>query len=380
MSDRPQVSIVIANFNYGRFVADAIRSALAQTYNRVEVIVVDDGSSDDSRAVIEGFAGRVLSIFKPNGGHGSAFNAGFSRSRGDVVLFLDSDDMLLPTAAEEAVRHFDDPGVVHVHWPLLKVDGAGNRTGEIVPSEPLPTGDIGDFVIANGPATWSVAPTSGNAWSRRLLEQIMPIPEAEFRQAAESYLFTLSPVYGHLAAVKEPQSLYRIHGTNYTLSPAAVQREEYLVRYGYRAEALRRHLRRARGVEADPAAWRRVAWLPRLDAALHDVQNTVPAGCSLVLADEDQWSVGGQIAGRPAVPLVERDGVYWGRPADDAQAVGELRRHLNNGSQYIVFGWPAFWWLEHYPALTQFLSSSARCLLRNDRVAIFAMPPLEAGA
>ena len=380
MNDRPLVSIVIANFNYGRFVADAVRSALAQTYPRVEVIVVDDGSTDGSRAVIEGFASRVITVFKPNGGHASAFNAGFARSRGEVVVFLDSDDMLLPTAVEEAVGRFEDPSVVHVHWPLLKVDGAGKRTGEVVPREPLPSGDMSDFVIANGPATWSVAPTSGNSWSRRLLERIMPIPEGEFRQAAESYLFTLSPIYGRLAVVEPPQSLYRIHGTNYTLSPASVQREEYLVRYGHRAEALRQHLHQVRGMDADVEAWRRVAWLPRLDAALHDVQSVVPPGSSLVLADEDQWGLGGQIEGRRAVPLVERDGVYWGRPAEDEQAVAELRRQISSGARYVVFGWPAFWWLEHYPALAQFLASSARCLLRNDRVAIFAMPPLEAGA
>ena len=76
---RPLVSIVIDNFNYARFVGAAIDSALAQSYAPVEVVVVDDGSTDHSREVISSYADRVSAIFKPNGGHASAFNAGVWR-------------------------------------------------------------------------------------------------------------------------------------------------------------------------------------------------------------------------------------------------------------------------------------------------------------
>ena len=374
MSPKPHVSIVIANYNYDRFVGDAIQSALRQTYPATEVIVVDDGSADNSRAIISGFGQRIIPVFKPNGGHASAFNAGFACSCGGVVLFLDSDDMLLPEAARRAVECFGSPSVVHVHWPLYRVDADGKRTGQIIPNNLLPEGDLSQFVIANGPATWNVSPTSGNAWSRRLLDRIMPIPETEFRQAAESYLFTLSPIYGWLAALTEPQSSYRFHGSNYTLKPASLKRKEYLERYDHRVRALQSHLRLTKGTEGDAEAWRRVAWSPRLDAALGDIDRTIPKGCSLVLADEDQWSTGGEVAGRRAVPLVERDGVYWGAPADDGQALAELQKHLRGGIQYVAVGWPAFWWLDHFQALTQFLTRHGQCLLSNDRVVVFAVP------
>ena len=74
----PRVSICIVNHNYGRFLAAAIDSALAQTWPDVEVVVVDDGSTDDSDEVIASYDGRVVAVHQANGGQGSAFNSGFA--------------------------------------------------------------------------------------------------------------------------------------------------------------------------------------------------------------------------------------------------------------------------------------------------------------
>src|SRR6188768_2225570 len=106
MPQPPLVSIVIDNYNYARFLRAAVDSALAQAYPRVEVVVVDDGSTDDSREVIARYGDRISAVFKPNGGQASAFNAGFAASHGDLVLFLDSDDVLLPSAVAAAADVF----------------------------------------------------------------------------------------------------------------------------------------------------------------------------------------------------------------------------------------------------------------------------------
>src|SRR5215207_9122886 len=105
------VSIVVNNYNYARFLGEAIDSALAQTHPDTEVVVVDDGSTDHSREVIAGYGDRVVPVSKENGGQASAFNAALPVTRGEVVLFLDADDQLLPTAVAAAVPPFDDPGV-----------------------------------------------------------------------------------------------------------------------------------------------------------------------------------------------------------------------------------------------------------------------------
>ena len=99
-------SVIVNNYNYGKFLPQAIDSALEQTYPRVEVIVVDDGSTDDSREIISRYDSRIRSVLKSNGGQASALNAGFTASHGDVVLFLDADDFLYPSAVANAVDLF----------------------------------------------------------------------------------------------------------------------------------------------------------------------------------------------------------------------------------------------------------------------------------
>jgi glycosyltransferase involved in cell wall biosynthesis len=100
------VSIVIDNYNYDRFVCAAIDSALSQSYQPVEVIVVDDGSTDQSRDLINRFGDQISTILQDNGGQASALNAGFARSQGEIVIFLDADDILLPHAVQTAVDAF----------------------------------------------------------------------------------------------------------------------------------------------------------------------------------------------------------------------------------------------------------------------------------
>lgn len=104
----PLVSIIISSYNYGRFLRQTIDSALAQTYPNVEVIVVDDGSNDDSPDIVRSYGGRITGILKMNGGQASSLNIGFAASHGDIVIFFDSDDFLRPHAAERVAAVYAD--------------------------------------------------------------------------------------------------------------------------------------------------------------------------------------------------------------------------------------------------------------------------------
>jgi glycosyltransferase involved in cell wall biosynthesis len=172
---RPLVSIIIDNFNYARFLRAAIDSAIAQTYAPVEVIVVDDGSTDNSRDVISSYGDRLSAILKTNGGHASAFNAGFRASRGSVVMFLDADDLLLPNAVEEVVRAWH-PGTAKAQFVLAHVDADGRALGGVVPYSPaqMPDGDIRASILDAG--GYVGVPTSGNAFARSLLDRLLPLP------------------------------------------------------------------------------------------------------------------------------------------------------------------------------------------------------------
>lgn len=110
MNTNPLVSLIIPNFNYGCFLAEAIESGLKQTYPHIEIIVIDDGSNDNSRLVIKSFAGRIRSYAKDNGGLSSARNAGIAKAQGEWLLFLDADDTLFPNAIEELVANSQAAG------------------------------------------------------------------------------------------------------------------------------------------------------------------------------------------------------------------------------------------------------------------------------
>jgi glycosyltransferase involved in cell wall biosynthesis len=91
-----RLSIIINNFNYGRFISTAIDSALAVDWPDKEVIVVDDGSTNDSRDIIARYADGIIPVLKENGGQCDAVNTGFVRATGEAVIILDSDDRLFP--------------------------------------------------------------------------------------------------------------------------------------------------------------------------------------------------------------------------------------------------------------------------------------------
>jgi len=115
MADLPLVSVVIPNYNYQRYLGKAIDSALGQGYPRLEVVVVDDGSTDGSRAVISAYDDRVRPCFQENCGLPAARNRGIERAEGKFLLFLDADDWLLPggvAALVEGFARFPEAGLV----------------------------------------------------------------------------------------------------------------------------------------------------------------------------------------------------------------------------------------------------------------------------
>lgn len=96
----PLVSIIIPTYNYGNFIAKAINSALSQTYPRVEIIVIDDGSTDDTKSVIQNFSS-VKYFYHDNKGLSASRNAGIDKSKGQFLVFLDADDWLETDALEK---------------------------------------------------------------------------------------------------------------------------------------------------------------------------------------------------------------------------------------------------------------------------------------
>jgi glycosyltransferase involved in cell wall biosynthesis len=105
-SDLPLASIIITSYNYEKFLPRAIDSALQQTYPVKEIIVVDDGSTDNSRHIINSYGDQIIPVFQKNKGRAFATNAGFFASQGEIIFFLDADDIFFPHKVETMVNYF----------------------------------------------------------------------------------------------------------------------------------------------------------------------------------------------------------------------------------------------------------------------------------
>jgi len=212
------VSIVINNYNYAEYLRDAIDSALNQTASPREVIVVDDGSTDDSRAIIRSYGNRIIPVFQENGGQRKAYNSGFRVASGELILFLDADDALDSTAVEEISRAWK-PGASKLHFPLRVAGAVGadanlSEAPAIVPQDRLPEGDLLPAMLSNG--YYLSAPGSGNVYSRQFLTEILPMSESS-KYCADTVTIFSAPFYGKILAIHHPLGIYRVHqGNGYT--------------------------------------------------------------------------------------------------------------------------------------------------------------------
>ncbi len=209
------VSVIITNYNYGHYLREAIDSALNQTYSPVEVIVIDDGSTDNSREAIASYKDKIIPVFKENGGQASAINAGFAISQGEIICSLDADDVWLPTKVEEVVKAASNyPNAVIFYHKVQNIDRSGKSLSPPWPPYKVIRGDISSKVARAG-SWWPWPPSTALSFTRTFLCQVMDIPEeGEFRFSAEPYLADLAPFLGEVAGIDRVLSLFRIHGAN----------------------------------------------------------------------------------------------------------------------------------------------------------------------
>jgi glycosyltransferase involved in cell wall biosynthesis len=228
MSDRPLVSILINNYNYGRFLGEAIDGALAQTYENVEVVVVDDGSKDNSREVIASYGGRIRGVLKENGGQASAFNAGIAASKGEIICLLDSDDIFLPDKVASIVRILDaNPQVGWCFDQVRKFDDGTKKRLPDAKTDECGLWDAREVTAAGKPPYISTA-TSGLSFRRRVVERIFPMPELlrlTSGCSSDAYIkwTALALDSGWMAC--DELTLMRVHSSNaYTGQPAGKKR------------------------------------------------------------------------------------------------------------------------------------------------------------
>ncbi len=235
----PGLSIVVSSYNYARYLRAAIDSALAQTCDSLQVIVVDDGSTDGSVGLIESYGDRIETLFQSNRGQVASCTAGLALCRHEIVIFLDSDDRLEPFAARDILACWT-PGTVKVQYALQAIDSEGRLVNTIFPKYPhgLSPKTIRAELFRAG--VYPATTTSGTAFSRRFLEQVMPIP-ASYDCDIDDALNVAAPLHGDVRTLRRTLGHYRVHERN-TSAHAELTAERF-ERYARDAEERTRYLR-----------------------------------------------------------------------------------------------------------------------------------------
>lgn len=219
MIKQPLVSILINNYNYDRFLPKAIESTLNQTYSPLEVIVVDDGSTDSSQEIIHNYSDKIVPVLKQNGDHASTFNEGFSASQGEIICCLDADDHFLPEKISQVVEVFNSYS--EIGWcfhPLKLVNTKTNEFLGITRAFPKLEEDFSTLCdyrmqLHQGGLSFYPPSTSGLCFRRSLLQQILPMPEI-LKQAADRYLTYSSLFLSPGFFLNRELTIQGIHSTN----------------------------------------------------------------------------------------------------------------------------------------------------------------------
>ena len=213
------VSVVIPNFNHGRFLSEAIESALEQEYRDLEIIVVDDGSTDDSRAVVEQHGGKVRYLWQENRGLPAARNTGIRAACGQYVAFLDADDSWLPQFVSSVMARWrQDPALGAVHTGFYSMDHDGRRLPQVGVST------VADDRMHERLVDGEFFVPSSVVARRECFERVGLFDE-RLRGSEDWDMWLRVAQEYRFAGIARPLVNYRIHGSNMSGDP------DYMLRY-----------------------------------------------------------------------------------------------------------------------------------------------------
>lgn len=223
-AELPLVSAVIPVYNGAAYVADAIRSVLAQTYPRVECVVVDDGSTDGTAAVVRDFGDRVRYLRQANGGVSSARNAGVAAARGEFVAFLDADDLWRPEKLERQMGLFRERPDLGLAYSAVEVVNEGL---EPIGTMAAPEGSVAlrNTLLMELPI---MAITMTAVLPARVVREVGGFDERLSTSADMDFSCRVAGRYP-VARVVEALALYRQHGGQMHLNLRALERDVLLI-------------------------------------------------------------------------------------------------------------------------------------------------------
>ena len=215
----PLVSILMPSYNYEQFIEEAIGSVQNQPYTHWELIVCDDGSTDNSLTLVRGLAkedDRIVILEQANSGVSVALNAAYSASRGEIVCLLDADDAFhvdkLTSLVDRCHKNHQAGFIIH---GMRVVNATGEELYQLPRSGRYEEGWLADDIIRRG-GRWRSMPASAQCFRREIADLLFPLPAGTLSSMADAYLYMLAPLLTEVAYINLPLADYRLHGANMT--------------------------------------------------------------------------------------------------------------------------------------------------------------------
>lgn len=316
LAPNPLVSVLVANYNYARYLPDCLNSVLQQSYVNFEVIVCDDGSTDESLEVLAKFAAidqRIRFVSQPNGGMASALNHAYAQAGGHVIALLDADDVWYPSKLDRTVQTFQrNPQAAMVTHQLSAEDTGGKVVRRLLPPR-LDSGWLAPRCI-NGEG-WRLPPCSALSVRSEVAKSIFPIPLI-FRSSADRIVQERALLYSEVAALPEAQAMYRVHGNNLTglagpLDSRSIRKEIAFLENVWKARA--EFLHDCHGISLNPDRWR-VAEGSEYLLALSLVANDASQRPDVSLITDRKRRIAWSILTRLPDPIALQWLKFWWRP------------------------------------------------------------------
>jgi glycosyltransferase involved in cell wall biosynthesis len=412
----PRLSIGLPVYNGGRYLSEALEALLRQKFIHFELIISDNASTDDTANICAGYAQRDSRIRyyrnEKNLGAARNYSIVFERAIGTYFKWAAHDDICLPRFLSRCVEVLDaDPEVVLCYTAAEVIDENGTSLAQWGNIHNLsdPDGTVrlrAVHLLAETLPIWGVmrrdvlAATRllGNypGHDRPLLAEMAlhgrfyEVPEVLFQSRDHGERSIRAYDYRNpitLLAWYDPERAGQIAFPQWRLLRehlAAINRaplttSQRLAAYRVTLDWSQRHrheLGRDLWLAAGRLPWgghairAGLARFDRLARLVARLRRTIPKGAQVVLVDDDTFALE-PFAGWHVLPFLERDGRYWGRPLDSRHAVDELERMRQQGAGFIVFGWPALWWLDHYDAFAEHLRTRYRCVTAGRDAIVF---------
>ena len=397
VNDKPLVTVAIPTYNRVELLAEAVKSVLDQDLADFELLIVDDGSTDSTGDFVAGLKDARVRYLRNdvNLGYVRTWMRALREARGRYFLLLPDDDKVATSYLSRTTRVLQSiSGVGFCAVKAIEIDLAGNAVATdstwTVP-EGVTDGStyLESLVLDHGPPLQPAMVVVDTAAARA----VGGFDPRHSRMTFDWNLWIRLAANYDVAFLHEELAFVRIHEGQ--VSEAAYRSDEAVGRIALvsermeagllllgspwaeddeRRRSLSRTLTDLSGLRSMATAEHvddlNLSWSERTEIALYQLDALLSPGVPFVFVGSNDLGVT-SVGDRRAIPFTERDGVFWGEPVSDAEAIAELERHRANGITTVVFGWSSFWWLTFYEGMARHIESNYDRVIADSFVQVY---------